>query len=718
MRILFLAPALLLATTALAATPQEAARHQKHAAAVTITRDDFGIPHIKGRTNADTVFGMIYAQAEDDFNRIEVNYLNALGRLAEAEGESALWTDLRQRLWIDETALKADYAASPRWLQTLMTAWADGLNFWLENNPGKARVLTHFEPWMALAFSEGSIGGDIESVSPTALQNFIEARNLPLPPSETGARPTEPSGSNGFAVAPSNSKTGNALLLINPHTSFFFRSESQMTSDEGLNAYGATTWGQFFIYQGFNNHVGWMHTSSGADVIDEFALTIEMKDGQPGYRYGPEWRPLKRRDITLAIKDSAPRTITTWASHHGPIVRAEGDKWIAVALMHKPSAALQQSWLRTTATSLKDYLKIADLRANSSNATLFASRQGDIAYLHPQFMPRRDNRFDYTRPVNGNDPATHWQGEHAVTDLPNVINPSTGWVMNTNNWPWSAAGPASPKQSDYPRYIDSKTENPRGINAVRVLSENKSFTLDTLIDAAYDSRLSAFETLIPGLVAAFDALPPTDPLRLTLQGPIEALRSWNHRWAIDSIPTTLATRWAERLWTRHGAQARAERAEMISYLHEQVTPLDKLTTLADTKAALISDWGKWQVPFGEINRYQRVSPAIDQAFTDAAPSIPVPFASANWGSLASYGTVRPEGAKRQYGRYGNSFVAVVEFGKTVQAKAIMAGGQSGNPASPHYDDQSARYATHNFRPVPLTPTTLKPRTTRTYHPGT
>jgi len=715
MRIFLASLALIASTGADAAASADLARWQAQAARVQITRDDFGIPHVHGRSNADAVFGMIYAQAEDDFPRIEANYLNALGRMAEVQGEAALWTDLRQRLWINPDDLKADYARSPAWLQSLMVAWADGLNYWLETHPGRARVLTRFEPWMALAFSEGSIGGDIESISPTQLQAFHEQRPVARTASEQGAY-SEPLGSNGFAIAPGNSKSGRALLLINPHTSFFFRSEARVRSDQGLEVYGAATWGQFFIYQGFNRNLGWMHTSSGADVIDEFALTVETRDGQPGYRYGADWRPLERRDITLAIKDSAPRTITTWASVHGPIVRAEGEKWVAVSLMHKPSAALQQSWLRTTAKDLNDYLRIADLRANSSNATLFASRQGDIAYLHPQYMPKRDPRFDYTRPVDGNDPATAWQGEHAITELPNVINPKSGWAFNTNNWPWTAAGPDSPSQADYPRYMDSQTENPRGLNAIRQLSAKNDFTIETLLDAAYDPWLSAFATLIPTLVDAFDDLPSNNPLRETLQGPVGALRIWDYRTGEASVPTTLATRWGELLWARFSAQARDEGMPMVDFLKVRVSNADKLEALTKVTAELQRDWGRWEVRFGEINRYQRVSPEIIQPFTDAAPSIPIGFASGNWGSLASYGTVRPEGMKRSYGRYGNSFVAVVEFGRKIKARAVMAGGQSGDPASPHFGDQAERYRTRDFREVPLTAAALKARAVRVYRP--
>jgi len=266
---------------------------EAQAARITIIRDDWGVPHVYGTTDADAVFGMMYAQAEDDFNRIEQNYLVSLGRLAEAEGEKELWRDLRQRLFIDAAELQAQYAATEPWLKALCTSWAAGLNYYLHMHPETTpRVLTQFEPWMALSFSEGSIGGDIEDVSLRELKAFYDsaatsqkvAVSLDVERRRDRFAPiTEPTGSNGFAIAPQNTVNKHALLLINPHTSFFFREEAQMVSEEGLNAYGAATWGQFFIYQGFNERAGWMHTSSGADVIDEYAETVTAKDG--GYVY-------------------------------------------------------------------------------------------------------------------------------------------------------------------------------------------------------------------------------------------------------------------------------------------------------------------------------------------------------------------------------------------------------------------------------------------------
>ena len=701
----------------------DTARWKREAQVVTVQRDDWGIAHVHGKTNADAVFGMAYTQAEDDFNRVEANYLTSLGRTAEAEGESAIWQDLRQRLFIDPVQLQGMYSRSPRWLKSLMDAWADGLNFYLASHPDvHPRVITHFEPWMALSFSEGSIGGDIERVSTKGLQAFYGkdpqgALAQFTPPSSW----EEPTGSNGIAIAPKLTADGHALLLINPHTSFFFRSELQMSSDEGLDAYGAVTWGQFFIYQGFNKHIGWMHTSTGADVVDEFAETIVDQGGKLSYRYGDALRPVTSRDIVVAYRAAdgsrAARHFTTYATHHGPIVRTEGDKWTAVALMNKPLEALQQSWLRTTANDYASYMKVAEWKANSSNNTIYADDKGNIAYLHPQFIPKRDNRFDYTKPVDGSDPATDWQGLLPLDKAPHLLNPSTGWIFNTNDWPYSAAGPDSPKQADYPRYMDAVGENPRGLHATRVLTGRRDLTLASLIDIAFDPYLPAFARQLPILIGDYDALPPTDPLRRKLAGPIALLRTWDYRWSTTSMPTSLAVFWGDILWDKASKLDTQEGLSVYDVMAEKAGPQVRLNALVEAADRLEHDFGSWGVPWGEVNRFQRIDGAIVQPFDDARPSIPVPFTSSRWGSLASFGAHRWPGTKRYYGTSGNSFVAVVEFGDKVHARAITAGGENGDPTSKHFNDEAERYTTGNLRTVYFWPEELQGHIERTYHPG-
>lgn len=717
-------PLILLALLTMApSSPQpELARWQAQAARVTITRDDWGIPHIAGKTDADAVFGMMYAQAEDDFSRVEANYLTALGRTAEAEGadDDAIWGDLRQRMFVDPVELKAKYASAKPWLKTLMSAWADGLNYYLATHPQvKPRVLTRFEPWMALSFTEGSIGGDIERISLSELKTFY-GKPTPPTPEELGMIPREPGGSNGIAIAPKITRDGHALLLINPHTSFYFRSEAQVTSGEGLNAYGASTWGQFFVYQGFNAKAGWMHTSSTVDNVDEFAEAVARNKGALVYHYGKEPRPVAARTITIDYRDGdclKQRSFTVYRTHHGPITGLRRGKWIATALMWNPIPALEQSYLRTKATSLSSYLSVASRRANSSNDTLFADDKGEIAFLMPQFMPVRDNRFDYTKPVDGSDPATDWKGLHSLPSLPSVLKPKLGWVRNTNDWPWQSAGAESPKAADYPKYMDQGGPNARGTHADLLLTGKTDWTPDKLRAAAYDPYLPAFAELLPGLVDAWDGLPKSDPRRDRLAAPIALLKGWDYRWAADSQATSLAIMWGEQMWRDTGSFAQAERINVPDYIRTRVSPDAKLAALSAAVERMKSDFGGWRVGWGQINRFQRLDDSIEPRFDDASAFYPVPFASAQWGSLASFGARAYPNTKRWYGTSGNSFVAVVEFGPRMKAMAVMAGGQSGDPASRHFADQVKRYAGGLLRPVYFYPDELARHIERKYRPG-
>jgi acyl-homoserine-lactone acylase len=713
-------------STALATEPRAAnstadqARWRQESADTVIVRDDWGIAHVHGHTDADAVFGMMYAQAEDDFNRIETNYLNALGRLAEAEGESALWSDLRQRLFIDPKNLQSLYRRSPAWLQRLEVAWADGLNFYLNTHPGvHPRVITRFEPWMALSFSEGSIGGDIERVDLPALAAFYGAADA-APRTAYDPTPREPGGSNGIAIAPANSVNHHALLLINPHTSFFFRSELAAGSDEGLDVYGAATWGQFFIYQGFNERVGWMHTSSGVDNVDFYAETIDGKPGHYTYRYGSEQRPVGTSEVILRYRDPAgrlaQRRFTTFRTQHGPVIGKVNGHWLSVALMNKPVEALSQSYLLTKARNYREFMQTMEFKANSSNNTVYADADGNIAYLHPQFIPRRDDRFDYTEAVDGSNPATDWRGLHTLDELPQVRNPSVGWIMNTNNWPYSAAGPDSPKRENFPRYMDTFGETPRGIHATLLLTGHSGFSAESLNRAAYDDYLPAFARLIPLLLSDYDALEESDPMKAQLAAPIRELRAWDFRWAASSVATTLAVLWGDDLWAKLNRDASAHRLSVYEAMASHANTAARLSTLQAVCTRLTHDFGEWRVAWGDMNRYQRRNGDIEQRFADAAPSVPVPFTSGRWGSLAAFGARRYEGTTKYYGTNGNSFVAVVEFGDHVSARAVSIGGESGHPDSPHFADQVSRYVAGALRPVYFYPADLEGHVERRYHP--
>ena len=701
---------------------EELARWQQQAGDVTISRDKWGIAHIHGKTDADTVFGTLYAQAEDDFNRIEINYLNAMGRLAEAEGEGELFRDLRMKLFIDPDVLKQQYNESPVWLQSLMNSFADGLNYYLHTHPEVTpRVLKRFEPWMALSFSEGSIGGDIERVNLQLLQDFYGTSNMvaQLESPSDG----EPRGSNGFAIAPQNSASGNALLWINPHTSFFFRSELHMISDEGLNAYGAVTWGQFFIYQGFNENTGWMHTSSRADAIDEYLETIVEKRDGFYYEFGDEELKLTESQIVLPYKvgnEMSSIEVTVYHSQNGPIIRELDGQWVSIALMQEPVKALTQSYNRTKTQNHDEFFETMELMTNSSNNTVYADSDGNISYYHGNFVPRRNPQFNWNQPLDGSNPATQWQGLHPVDELITVFNPPNGWIQNTNNTPFSAAGEFSPRPEDYPKYMANNPENPRGIHAVRVLNAKTDFTIDSLIEAAYDPLLTAFEELIPALTmtTAMDGMTESaSATALEALEYIDLLRGWDYRYSIDSTETSLAIFWAQQLMDDVRDQALAANINIYEFMANNTTADQKLNALRVAAQTLESDFGSWQVAWGEINRYQRLNGDIVQNFDDDAPSLPVAFASSRWGSLASFGSRRYSGTKKMYGTSGNSFVAAVEFGERLKAKAITVGGLQSDPDLPHFDDQAEMYASGEFRDVLFYPEDIQANLEAQYHPG-
>jgi acyl-homoserine-lactone acylase len=729
----------------------ELERQLERARNVVIYRDDFGVPHVYGKRDADAVFGLLYAQSEDDFPRVERNYVWAIGRLAEVEGEKALYSDLRARLYMTEEEARGAYASAPEWLQELCIAFADGINYYLRTHPEvQPRLLTRFEPWMPMYFFEGSIGGDIEAIELEGIEDLYgplgedsgetepaaEAAMADAHVQDGGRSPwgfleqvaahDEPAGSNGFAIAGSLTRSGHAMLLINPHTSFYFRGEVHVASEEGLDAssgvldaYGAVTWGQFFVYQGFNRYNGWMHTSTSVDFLDEFVEEVFERDGRRFYRYGDEERAVETGEVTLRYRDGdmlRERTFPTLRTHHGPITHQLDGRWVATKINWDPVDALSQSYLRTKTTGHASFREMMDIRTNSSNNTVFADSEGNIAYYHGNFVPRRNPGIDFSQPVDGSDPATDWQGLHTVDETVTLVNPGNGWIQNANSTPFTAAAEESPRREDYPRYMAPDNENFRGIHAVRVLEKleaERDLTLEKLIELAYDPALPAFEVLLPGLFEAWDRAPRPDA---RLAEPIAALRAWDTKVSLDSVAMSLAHFYGALLLdSEHGkGQPPLER---FAYLARELPAATRLDFFSRAVERIATDFGRWDTPWREINRFQRLDGAIDTGFDDERPSLPVPMASGNWGALAAFGTSTEQPTKRIFGTRGNSFVAVVEFGPRVRAMSLLAGGQSGEPASPHFDDQAQRYVEGQFKEVAYYREDVERRARKRYRPG-
>lgn len=698
-------------------------RWEETAKRVNIIRDKWGIPHIYGKSDADCVFGLMYAQCEDDFQRVEMNYITMLGRTSEVNGENAIYEDLLVRMVIDSAESVKDFEASPDWMKKLLNAFADGINYFLYKNPKvKPALLKEFKPWYPLTYTDGSISA-IQTSDLTAndIKKFYAGLSTDLA-ALPKKDPEKLIGSNGFAVAPSRSVSGNAMLYINPHVTFYFRPEVHMVSEEGLNAYGAVTWGQFFVYQGFNEHCGWMHTSSEADVADLYEETVEKKGEKLFYLHDNQQKPVTIQATTIAYKLAngamGKKDFKIYKTHHGPVMALQNDKWISMQSNNRSLNGLIQSWSRTKAKTFAEFKSIMDLRSNISNNTVYADDQGNIAYWHGNFMPKRDPNLDWSGVQDGTTSATDWKGLHTVEETVHLYNPAIGWLQNCNATPFTVAGNGSILKKKYPTYMAPDPENFRGINAVRVLNIKTKYDINGLIAAGYDTYLSAMDILIPSLISAGRTTIAND-IKDDINKAITILSAWDKRSAAHSVATTIAIHWAERIvpMAMRGKTGLINSPLELPRALKEMPDATKIGVLQDVLKKLKTDFGTWEVAWGEINRFQRINNTLKPTYDDNQPSIPSPFASSAWGSLPSYNSRAYANTKKRYGYGGNSFVCAVEFGKKIKARSLLAGGESGDPQSKHFKDQAEMYTKGLFKDVLFYKEDILKNAEEQYHPG-
>jgi len=692
-------------------------RLEEQAARISIIRDTWGIPHVYGKTDADAVFGLMYAQCEENFEKVERAYIEKLGRIAEIDGEAYLYNDLLSRLLYDTTSAIKAYKESPSWLKNLCQAFSDGIHYYLDKNPeAKPLLLTHFEPWYPFLFTDGAyVSMKTENLSGEDIRRMYDGPTSSHFPNTA----FEMKGSNAFAIAPSKTANKKALLYINPHVSFDFRMEAHAVSEEGLNVYGAVTWGQFFIYQGFNEACGWMHTSSMADAVDLYADSILKKDDRFYTTYDGTIKPVIQKEITFHLLKNGSikkHQLMAWFTHHGPVVgKNDKGRLLSLKTLNAPLSSLMQSWQRTKAKNLADFEKTMKLYSNATTNTIYADKAGNIVYWHGNFIPKRDANYNWSMPVDGSTSKTAWKGTHTLEEIVHVKNPVQGFIQNCNSNAFNASGMNTINNKDYPSYMMPDEENFRSLFAIKELEKENSYTLDKMIALGYSHYLAAFDTLLPPLFNAYDNLPESYLLKQQLKEPILQLKNWNRESGTTSIATTLAIEWAYHLFNKTPMLATFAKSQIaLVAAASKGGPQTLLTSLQETVMNLEKNYGTWQVPWGDINRYQRNTKG--DGFDDSKPSLPVGMASAFFGSLPSYEAVWQKTSKG-YGTAGNSFVAAIEFGERIKAKAVIPGGQSFDPTSKHFNDQSALYITGKLRDVFFYRDEVEKNKERMYKPG-
>jgi penicillin amidase len=724
------------------------ARAGDMAQTVTIFRDSYGVPHVYGQTDAACVFGFIYAQAEDYFWQIEDNYIRSLGRAAEVYGEKALPDDLLNRALEITRLSKEEFEKAPPQTKAFSQAVADGLNYYLARNPQvKPRLISRFEPWHTMAFRRFALyqsfiyqksGLNAADIIP-AIQ---EVKDKKLGAVQVSAKVlselaalerdrqamSQHVGSNMWAVRPEKSTSGKALLFINPHQPFFGPGqwyEGHLVSGEGWDLSGACFFGSPFPTIGHNAYLAWSHTVNNPDIVDPYVVNFDDKADPLKYRYGDGSRQAVSWTDTLKVKEAegtSDRQFRFTKTHQGPVVAVKNGKPLAIRLAKLDQGGAIEEWY-----AMGKARSVAEFKAamKPCNIPMFnamvADSGGNIFYVYNGAVPKRSTKFDWSKPVDGSNPETEWQGFHSFDELPQMENPKCGFLQNCNQQPLTTTAygaelkpgqtDENPKASQFPPYMigDPERDNGRARSSRLILEGSDKFSFNDWAKAGFNTKVVEATKGIPQLVQEWQALFAKEPERAAkLKEPVALLKEWDGVSTVDSVPMTLFTIAYDRVTTMTRQR--------------DVLNSPRIRALETTVADLEKGFGTWKVAWGELNRLQRIHGSkIDLRghgeFRDDQPSLPIAGAPGPVGIVFSFYALPQQGQKRHYGVAGSSFVGVVELGDRPRAKTVLQFGQSGDPESPHWTDQAQIYAKGQFKSAWYEKNEIEANSKRRYHPG-
>lgn len=726
---------------------------------VTIYRDAWGAPHIDGQTDESVVFGFGYCQAEDYFWQLEDSFIMAIGRYAEVHGGKGLQKDILNRAFQVPQRSQADFEQLEPEVRSMCEAFVAGINYYLAKHPEvKPRLIEQFEPWHTVALARAVIlemgfshtgtsrdqvptnfgqpeaadgeAGEGDAAGRFSAEEADGALALGAAEAEVFEGAQAAVGSNAWALAPRRTREGHALLFINPHQPYYGFGqfyEGHLRSGEGWNFTGATFFGSPLPTLGHNEHCGWAFTVNQPNTSDSYIVTFDDPDQPLNYRYGDGYRTAETWTDTIKVRRGRridERTFTFGKTHHGPIVKKLDDqRYIAVRMGKFYDAFFpRQNLEMVRARNLDEFRRaMSRLELHIFN-TCYADRDGNIYYLYNGVVPRRDGRFDWEKPLDGSDPATEWRGYHELAELPQALNPPSGFVQTCNASPYTTTDDGNPAIGDFPAYMVRERHDDKRRSKVSrmLLREMNDTTFEEWERAAFDTTVYWALTELPVYERQFAELKGSNAELAAKVAPyIEHLLDWDCVCTAESTQTTLCVEWYEQLYG-FGYPAETLKGEFVGNVDKR---FEALIRAADKLKALFGDW---RVAWGDVYRIQRhanVAELTEIPFTDDADSLPARGLHGTLGvAFNMYFTpsinlppLRMH--KKRYAVVGNSYVSVVEFGPRVRGGSLLQYGTSGDAQSPHFFDQAKLLSEAKLKPQYFYWDDVEKNARRVYRPG-